>query len=106
MSNHWPKIETFLSPDEIVDVLFERLKDAAGAKEFVDSSPELYHHGLGTTIRNEFWLWHSDNPHTMKDYKPDIRDGADCNPRHADNTSGEILKALHAKIKLYQKENA
>ena len=97
----WPKVEKFLSPDEIVDVLFERLKDARGVEDFVREGPGMYHHGLGTSIRNEFHLWHPENPYTMKDYVPELRDGADCNPRHADNTSGAILEALHARLKVY-----
>lgn len=95
---NWPKVEKFLSPDEIVVVLFDRLKDDPGVKEFVKEGPIAYHHGLGTAVRNEFHLWHPENPYTMKDYVPEIRDGGDYNPKHADNMSGYILKQLHARL--------
>lgn len=104
MTHEWPKVEKFLSPDEITDVLFERLKDAQGVDRFVAEGPGLYHHGFGTSLRNEFWLWHPENPYTMKDYVPELRDGVDYNPRHADNTSGQIVAALHARIKAYRRE--
>ena len=94
----WPKVDKFLSPDEIVLVLFLRLKDDAGVQEFLEEGPESYHHGLGTDVRNEFHLWHPENPHTMRDYVPELRGGVDYNPRHADNMSGYILKQLHARL--------
>ncbi len=101
MSADWPKVEKFLSPDEIVDVLFEQMKDADGKDEFVKEGPGMYHHSLGRHVRNEFHLWHPENPYTMKDYAPELRDGVDYNPRHADNTSGRILDELHKRIKEY-----
>lgn len=97
----WPQVEKFLTEDEIVEVLLERLKDSNGVEEFIKDGPGMYHHGFGTGVRNEFHLWHPENPHTMKDYQPELRDGVDYNPRHADNTSGRILEKLHAKVKLY-----
>lgn len=104
MTTSWPKVERFQSPDEIVEVLFERMKDAKGVEEFCRRVPIAYHHGLGTAVRNEFWLWHPENPYTMKDYTPELRDGVDYNPKHADNVSGKILEALHAKIKAYRSQ--
>lgn len=97
----WPKVERFLSADEIVDVLYERLKDDDSVYQFVNSDPIMYHHGFGTGVRNEFWLWHPENPYTMKDYEPQIVDGSDHNPRHADNYCGVILEKLHARLKEY-----
>jgi hypothetical protein len=103
---NWPKIEKFLSPDEIVDVLFERMKDAEGVKEFCDTDPLVYHHTLGRDVRNEFYLWHPENPWTMKDYVPQIEKGYDENPKHADNTCGDILRKLWTKTrKHYGYEN-
>lgn len=102
----WPKVDKFLSPDEIVDILFERMKDAEGVEGFIENGPSMYHHGFGTSIRNEFWLWHPENPYTMKNYKPELREGVDYNPKHADNTSGDILDKLHAKIKKYHRNKA
>lgn len=99
MSTDWPKVEKFLSPDEIVEALFERMK---GVEEFCQHKPIEYHHGFGTSVRNEFWLWHPENPHTMKDYVPEIKGGCDVNPRHADNTCGKIIEKLHARIKAYR----
>ena len=101
MSAKWPQVEKFLSPQEIVDVLFERLKDTKGVEDFIEGEPIMYHHGLGTAVRNEFHLWHPENPFTMKDYVPEIRNGADYNPRHADNTSGRILEELHKQLTAY-----
>jgi len=100
----WPKVDKFLSPQEIVEVLFKRLKGAPGVEDFIKEGPVMYHHGFGTSVRNEFHLWHPENPFTMKDYVPQLRDGADYNPRHADNTSGRILDELHQRIEKYLKE--
>lgn len=86
MGIEWPIVEKFLSPTEIACVLFERLKDAEGVDEFIKNGPIAYHHGIGTDVRNEFHLWHPENPYTMKDYVPELRDNTDYNPRHADNT--------------------
>ncbi len=97
----WPKVDKFLSPQEIVDALFGRMKDAEGVAEFIAEGPAMYHHGLGTAVRNEFHLWHPENPFTMKDYVPELRDGVDYNPRHADNTSGRILDELHKRLEHY-----
>lgn len=97
----WPKVDKFLSPKEIVDVLFAEMKDAKGVEEFVQNGPGMYHHSLGMGVRNRFWLWHPENPYTMKDYVPELRNGVDYSPWHADNTSGRILKELHERIKTY-----
>lgn len=97
----WPKMDKFHSPDEIVDILFERFKDSENVAEFIEHDPIMYHHGFGTGIRNEFWLWHPENPHTMKDYKSQLRGGVDYNPKHADNVSGVIVSKLHARLKAY-----
>ena len=94
----WPKMDKFLSPDEIVDVLFERFKNAEDLSEFLDHDPIEFHHGLGTGIRNEFFLWHPENPNTMKDYVPEIRDGCDWSPRHPDQVSAMILENVHKKL--------
>ena len=102
----WPKVEKFLSPQEIVAVLFERLKDTSGVEDFVSASPVSFHHGFGTGVRNEFHLWHPENPFTMKDYVSELRDGIDYNPRHADNTSGRILEELHKMLAAYQGRGA
>lgn len=100
---NWPKVDKFLSPDEIVGVLFKRVKGSWAAKEFIESDPISFHHYWGTAIRNEFHLWHPGNPYTMKDYVPELRDGVDYNPRHADNMSGYIMKQLHARLSGYLK---
>lgn len=97
----WPKVDKFLSPQEIVEVLFGRMKDADGVAEFIAEGPTMYYHGFGTAVRNEFHLWHPENPFTMKDYVPEVRDGVDYNPLHADNTSGRILDELHKRLKHY-----
>ena len=102
----WPKVDKFLSPQEIVEVLFQRVKYEPGVQYFVKEAPAVYHHGFGTGVRNEFHLWHPENPFTMKDYVPEIRGGADCNPRHADNTSGRILEELHKRLAKYLKEKS
>lgn len=105
MEINWPVVEKFLSPEEIVNELFKRFKDAEGVDEFITAGPGAYHHGFGTGVRNEFHLWHPENPYTMKDYVPEIRDNTDYNPRHADNTSGVIVEKLHAKLKEYRNAN-
>ena len=101
MSAPWPKVDKFLTPHEIVAVLFERLKNAPGVQDFIHEGPSVYHHYLGRDVRNEFHLWHPDNPVTMKDYAPEMRDGVDYNPRHPDNVSGRILEHLHSRLVAY-----
>jgi len=54
--HEWPKVEKFFSPQEIVEVLFQRLKDAEGAREFVQDGPALYHHGFGTSVRSQLCI--------------------------------------------------
>lgn len=97
----WILVKEFLSPNEITDILFARFKDDPEVRHFADNGPEGFHHGLGTSVRNEFFLWHPNNPHTMKDYDPLMKDGVDCSPRHPDNLSNSILVALHARLKNY-----
>lgn len=100
----WPKVEKFLTEDEIVEVLFARTKDSLGVEDFIKDGPGLYHHGFGTSVRNEFHLWHPENPHTMNDYVPELRSGVDYSPRHPDNTSGRILDKLHTRLTQYYVE--
>lgn len=102
----WPKVDKFPSPDEIVEVLFLLVKDQEGADEFIKDGPAGYHHGFGTMVRNEFHLWHPENPFTMKDYVPELRNGVDYNPRHPDNTSGYIFRKLHERLAEYKKEHS
>ena len=94
----WPKVEKFLSPAEIVAVLFDRLKDANGVENFMRDGPAVYHHGFGTSVRNEFHLWHPENPFTMKDYIPELHGGTDYNPRHPDNICERILEDLYKML--------
>lgn len=55
------------------------------------------HHGFGMWIRNTYNLWHSDNPHTMKGYEPELRDGVDFSQRHPDQTSMRIIEAMYQR---------
>lgn len=91
----------FLTEDQIVLALFDQMKDADGVYEFIKLHVNEYHFGLGRTIRNDFLLWDQDNPYTMKGYVPEIVGGADCNPRHPDNTSGRILEKLQQRLRVY-----
>lgn len=101
----WPFKKHFLSPEQIADVLFERMKDADGWEEFVKNGDNdelyLYHHHHGRAVRNEFKLWDDANPYTMLDYVPQLIDDCDMNPKHPDNLSGVILRLLYEKIKAY-----
>lgn len=94
----------FKSPDEIADILFERLKDSEGVKEFLAEGPTAYHQFFGMSVRNEFLLWDKDNPHTMKNHKPELKDNVDYSSKHPDNVSGRILEMLHTKIKRYKEK--
>lgn len=98
----WPAVDKFLSPQEIVAVLFDRLKDKKGVDDFIRSNPIEFHHGLGTGVRNEFHLWHPENPFTVKDHVPELRGGVDYSPRHPDNVSGRILEELHKRLITYK----
>ena len=103
--NFWPFKKKFLTPEEIADVLFERMKDMDGVEDFIKcgDADELYryHHALGRSIRNEFLLWHKDNPYTMVNYVPQLIDDCDMNPKHPDNLSGDILRLLYEKVKAH-----
>lgn len=59
----------------------------------------MIHHGFGTWVRNTYNLWHAENPHTLKGYEPELKDGVDYSPRHPDAVSGRIIEALYKKLK-------
>jgi len=92
----------YFTEAQIVDDLAERHKGAKDIAQFMEMGRTgqlgMYHHGFGTWIRNNYKLWHKDNPHTMKDYVPEIRDGVDYSPRHPDAVSTRIIEALYAKL--------
>lgn len=93
--------EPYPSEDQIVDHLFEGMNEEDAGKLVQmgqDGDLGMLHHGFGTWIRNTYNLWRADNPHTMKDYVPEIRNGADCSPRHPDQTSMRIIEKLYAKV--------
>jgi len=97
----------FLSPDQIIEQLFQDLLQNPGDLEhFVGTKPEKLislHHGYGRWIRNHFNLWNENNPHTMKDYQPVIIDGCDANEKHPDSVSMRIIEQLHTKCVEYYK---
>jgi hypothetical protein len=95
----------YLSEDQIVEAELKRLrpddvKYLRVAGENGDLARLHMHYGLW--LRNTYNLWHQENPHTMLGYAPELRDGADCNPRHPDNMSGRIIEKLYQRVKATQ----
>jgi len=81
MTTNWPKVDKFSSEEEIVDLEFEELKQASfkDIQAFIKYGSSIgYHYGMH--VRNKYHLWHPENPHTMKNYVPEIKNGADCSP--------------------------
>lgn len=92
----------FMSPKEIGEELRGKLtpEDIQAILDLGDKDQlHSLHHGYGMWIRNTYNLWHEKNPHTMLDYQPELRDGADYSPRHPDAVSMRIIEQLYAKLK-------
>jgi hypothetical protein len=77
-----------------LDECFERLSKIEGVEEFREMVEEriigIYHHGLGTWIRNEWGLW-DENSDLHKHFK-------EKGLFHADDMSGLILLSFHRKL--------
>lgn len=92
VTGEWPKVEKFLSSDEILADLVSVLQE--DDKKYIAAMPESdlisMHHTLGRHIRNKYWLWHPENPYT---------DSSDPNgTKHADYTSQRIIERLYTTL--------
>lgn len=76
---------SFKSPDQIVDHLYDTMKDVDRKSLMSFNDSIALHHTFGRHIRNEYGLWHEDNPH-MKD-------------KHPDDVSDEIIKKLMERVR-------
>ncbi|RUW56373.1 hypothetical protein [Mesorhizobium sp. M8A.F.Ca.ET.021.01.1.1] len=87
----------FLTPDEIAVVVFSRMNDsdlnAVRTDALTAEDMIRYHHGIGTSIRNEFGLWDPANPYTKHDAAPNAQ-GVIDDPLFPDQVSHEILKKV------------
>lgn len=52
---------------------------------------------LGRMIRNDFGLWEKKNPHTVAEHTT-LKYEVSTDPRHPDNLSGYIVKAVLARL--------
>ena len=80
--------------EEIVDEVTKWFHNSSEVEriEFAENGPDVYHHGVGTNIRNHFKLWELD-------WKPELdSDGVDVSPDHPDNISGSILEAVWERV--------
>lgn len=89
-NKEWSAIppEQFLSVKEIAQNEFDRAQPADIDTIRNTSKEDLirFHHGYGTWIRNNYGLWHPNNPFVVKD---DLGDG------HPDGLSMLVIEALH-----------
>lgn len=75
--------------EEAVNLLVTTLTDDE-VRGLRAGSPSHYHHGFGTAMRNA-WLW--DEKHPLSSH---MRARFDL--KHADDLSGLILSAVHARV--------
>lgn len=80
--------EQFLSVKEIAQNEFDRAQ--SDAINTIRNTPKkdliMFHHGYGTWIRNNYALWHPNNPFVIKDNLGD---------NHPDGLSMLAIEALH-----------
>lgn len=89
-NQEWNSIpsEQFLSVKEIAEHEYGRFPETERSAVCSVEKKDLiqYHHGYGTWIRNNYGLWHPNNPFVVKD---DLGDG------HPDGLSMLAIEALH-----------
>ncbi len=88
----------YLSEDEIVQDLYRQL-DEEGRKEWgklTQSDLHFMHFTLGMSIRNNYGLWETGNPHVTLDAPPNA-EGVLDHPDHPDQMSFRIMEKLQAK---------
>lgn len=96
----WPKVDKFLTNEEVADKVYAGLSDVdkntisevATAEDMIS-----FHHGVGTNIRNEFHMWHPDNPYSNNNAKPNVYGVVD-HPDFPDQRSHEVLKLVWKKV--------
>lgn len=98
----------FNTVEEIVDDLIASSQDDESIGVFIDTPEDrlaMFHHSLGTHIRNEYHLWNT-SPLTKhwrecEDERTTI-DGIDHSEDHPDAVSMKIIIELHKKLKAMQ----
>jgi hypothetical protein len=96
----------YLTEDEIVDNIISTMmmisstgqSDIDYLKTLERKQMGMFHHGVGTNIRNEYQLWDENNPLTKPWFVARANgetefmvDGVDCHPCHPDAVSMNIL---------------
>jgi hypothetical protein len=96
---------TFNTFAEIVALEVDKLTEAdiESLKPMDRSDMIMFHNTVGMDIRNEYELWHEDNPMTAQWAKdqgdnPYLVDGIDHHPNHPDTVSMNILRAIWDSI--------
>jgi hypothetical protein len=83
-----------LSEDDIVEVLYERMKDLPGVEVFIETPREsvaAQYFNLGQSIRNEFKLW-------TRKWKSKMINRMDYSEDHPDAVSARIIEKLQDKL--------
>jgi hypothetical protein len=91
----------FLTNGEIADALLPRLTGAdIQALRVMDDPDDVIelHFITGRDIRNEFYMWRPDNPHSVVDAEPNAQ-GVIDHPKFPDQRSHEVLKLLWHKVR-------
>lgn len=91
----------FMSLQEIVDdlLLYKLTEGAKQAFRKVGEDDLIHlHHTFGQHIRFEYRLWDDDNPYTKLNYVPEMVSGVDINPKHPDNFSQAIIRAIWKRM--------
>ena len=103
----------YLTKEEIVDKIIVEITD--DDKKYLKSLSRedmiQFHHGIGTSIRNEYGLWKEDNPLTQQwaldrstDSEIHMKNGVDYHPQHPDAVSMDILEAVWDKLNEKKKQ--
>ena len=93
-------MKKFKDPECIAQIMYNNL--GATEIEIIRSidKPEgmvLFHHSVGRHIRNEFLLWHEDNPYTVTNAEPN-ENGILDHPLHPDQVSHSILEKVWSLV--------
>lgn len=86
----------FLTKQQIVNNIIATMEDESRIALQNMAIGDLYqfHHSTGRHIRNHYLLWDPQNPLTMLDYVPELREDVDYNPKHPDAVSMDIMKEV------------
>lgn len=91
----------FLTQEQIAaDILANHMPpaDKNTLAAYLRSDLIMLHHTMGRWIRNAYDLWDAANPNTMLGYEPLIENGCDCNPKHPDAVSMDVIYMMWEQL--------